>query len=147
MEEKLLMLMTEYGEYPKANVGSKSNYMFLHLCYFFGLHDLLMKNRNEQIPQFLFIDQPSIPYYADKNTAVVSKNGEITNDDREKLKEAFRLTDMFMREMIRNGHFQIIMIEHAEEDYWNNLETFVTRYKFRNGEGLIPSRITNRKND
>jgi hypothetical protein len=106
-----------------------------------------MKNRNEQIPQFLFIDQPSIPYYADKNTAIVSKNGEITNDDREKLKEAFRLTDMFMREMIRNGHFQIIMIEHAEEDYWNNLETFVTRYKFRNGEGLIPSRITHRRND
>lgn len=147
MDEKMLMLVTDDGEYPKANVGSKSNYMFLHLCYFFGLHDLLMKNRNEQIPQFLFIDQPSIPYYADKNTAVVSKNGEITNDDREKLKEAFRLTDMFMREMIRNGHFQIIMIEHAEEDYWNNLETFVTRYKFKNGEGLIPSRITHRRND
>ena len=147
MDEKMLMLVTDDGEYPKTNVGSKSNYMFLHLCYFFGMHDLLMKNRNEQIPQFLFIDQPSIPYYADKNTAIVSKNGEITNDDREKLKEAFRLTDMFMREMIRNGHFQIIMIEHAEEDYWNNLETFVTRYKFRNGEGLIPSRITNRKND
>ena len=147
MDEKMLMLVTDDGEYPKANVGSQSNYMFLHLCYFFGLHDLLMKNRNEQIPQFLFIDQPSIPYYADKNTAVVSKNGEITNDDREKLKEAFRLTDMFMREMIRNGHFQIIMIEHAEEDYWNNLETFVTRYKFKNGEGLIPSRITHRRND
>ena len=147
MDEKMLMLVTDDGEYPKANVGSKSNYMFLYLCYFFGLHDLLMKNRNEQIPQFLFIDQPSIPYYADKNTAIVSKNGEITNDDREKLKEAFRLTDKFMREMTRNGHFQIIMIEHAEEDYWNNLETFVTRYKFKNGEGLIPSRITHRRND
>ena len=147
MDEKMLMLITEDGEYPKGNVGSKSNYMFLHLCYFFGLHDLLINNRNEQIPQFLFIDQPSIPYYADKNTAIVSKNGEITNDDREKLKEAFRLTDKFMREMTRNGHFQIIMIEHPEEDYWNNLETFVTRYKFRNGDGLIPSRITHRRND
>lgn len=147
MDEKMLMLITEDGEYPKGNVGSKSNYMFLHLCYFFGLHDLLINNRNEQIPQFLFIDQPSIPYYADKNTAIVSKNGEIMNDDREKLKEAFRLTDKFMREMTRNGHFQIIMIEHAEEDYWNNLETFVTRYKFRNGDGLIPSRITHRRND
>lgn len=146
MDEKMLMLITEDGEYPKGNVGSKSNYMFLHLCYFFGLHDLLINNRNEQIPQFLFIDQPSIPYYADKNTAIVSKNGEM-NDDREKLKEAFRLTDKFMREMTRNGHFQIIMIEHAEEDYWNNLETFVTRYKFRNGDGLIPSRITHRRND
>ena len=144
-DEKMLMLETEYGEYPNANVGSKSNYMFLHLCYFYGLHDLLMENNNEQIPQFLFVDQPSIPYYADKNSQATSENGEIANDDREKLTEAFRLTDKFMREMTRKGHFQIIMIEHAGEEYWKDLETFLTRYEFRKGEGLIPSRITNKK--
>lgn len=148
VEENMLMLEGEEGEYPESNVGSKSNYMFLHLCYFFGLHDLLLSNQNKNIPQFLFIDQPSIPYYADKSEQRVDDNNQITtNDDREKLKEAFRLTDKFMKEMTKRGHFQIIMIEHAEEEYWNNLETFVTRYKFRNGEGLIPSRITNRRND
>ena len=119
--------------------------MFLHLCFFFGLHDLLIDNKNEQIPQFLFIDQPSIPYYADKNVETTTNNGEIANDDREKLTEAFRLTDKFMREMTKKGHFQIIMIEHAEEEYWKDLGTFVTRYNFRNGEGLIPLRITNNK--
>lgn len=145
MDEKMLMLEKERGEYAMANVGSKSNYMFLHLCFFFGLHDLLIDNKNEQIPQFLFIDQPSIPYYADKNVETTTNNGEIANDDREKLTEAFRLTDKFMREMTKKGHFQIIMIEHAEEEYWKDLGTFVTRYNFRNGEGLIPLRITNNK--
>lgn len=141
VEENMLMLEGEAGEYPESNVGSKSNYMFLHLCYFFGLHDLLKENKNEQIPQFLFIDQPSIPYYADKNAEVVTENGEMANDDREKLTEAFRLTDKFMQEMTKNGHFQIIMIEHAGEEYWKDLNTFETRYEFRNGEGLIPSRV------
>ena len=141
VEENMLMLEGEAGEYPESNVGSKSNYMFLHLCYFFGLHDLLKENKNEQIPQFLFIDQPSIPYYADKNAEVVNENGEMANDDREKLTEAFRLTDKFMQEMTKNGHFQIIMIEHAGEEYWKDLNTFETRYEFRNGEGLIPSRV------
>ncbi len=143
-EENMLMLEKEKGEYAKSNVGSKSNYMFLHLCYFFGLHDLLMENRNEQIPQFLFIDQPSIPYYADKNVPEVGNNDEIANDDREKLTEAFRLTDKFMREMTKKGHFQIIMIEHAGEEYWKDLVTFATRYEFRNGEGLIPMRVINK---
>lgn len=147
MDEKMLMLEKEHGEYAVANVGSKSNYMFMHLCYFFGLHDLLMENKNEQIPHFLFIDQPSIPYYADKYPEAVSNNGEMANDDRVKLIEAFRLTDKFMREMTKKGHFQIIMIEHAGEEYWKDLGTFVTRYEFRNGEGLIPSRIINRNND
>lgn len=35
MEERMLLLEREEGEYAVANVGSKSNYMFLHLCYFF----------------------------------------------------------------------------------------------------------------
>ena len=142
MEESMLMLEGEEGEYPESNVGSKSNYMFLHLCYFFGLHELLLGNQNKIIPQFLFIDQPSIPYYADKNERRVDDDNQtIANDDQEKLTEAFKLTDYFMREMTYNGHFQIIMIEHAGPEYWQNLSTFETRYEFRNGEGLIPSHI------
>ena len=142
LEENMLMLEGESGEYPESNIGSKSNYMFLHLCYFFGLHDLLMNNQNKIIPQFLFIDQPSIPYYADKGERRVDADNEtIANDDRDKLMEAFRLTDLFMREMTRRGHFQIIMIEHAGKEYWQNLSTFETRYEFRKGEGLIPSNV------
>ena len=146
IEENILMLEREEGEFAESNIGSKSNYMFLHLCYFFGLHDLLLNNRNNNIPQFLFIDQPSIPYYADKNDQRGGYNNQmITNDDQEKLVEAFRLTDLFMREMTSRGHFQIIMIEHAGTEYWQNLSTFETRYEFRNGEGLIPSHIINKK--
>lgn len=146
LEESMLMLEGEKGEYPESNIGSKSNYMFLHLCYFFGLHDLLLNNQNKIIPQFLFIDQPSIPYYADKNgQRTIDNNQTIANDDREKLTEAFRLVDLFMREMTRRGHFQIIMIEHAGTEYWQDLNTFETRYEFRNGEGLIPSRVILKK--
>ena len=86
MEESMLMLEGEEGEYPESNVGSKSNYMFLHLCYFFGLHELLLGNQNKNIPQFLFIDQPSIPYYADKNERRVDDDNQtIANDDQEKI--------------------------------------------------------------
>ena len=145
IEENMLMLEREEGEFAESNIGSKSNYMFLHLCYFFGLHDLLLNNRNNNIPQFLFIDQPSIPYYADKNHQRGGYNNQmISNDDQVKLVEAFRLTDLFMREMTSRGHFQIIMIEHAGPEYWQNFNTFETRYEFRNGEGLIPVHIINK---
>ena len=145
MEEKMLMLEREEGEYPESNVGSKSNYMFLHLCYFFGLHDLLIENKNEQIPQFMFIDQPSIPYYADKNERRNEDDNEtIANDDQEKLREAFELTNKFMTEVLKKGHFQIIMIEHARPEYWQDLENFVTRYEFKRGDGLIPGYVINK---
>lgn len=146
IKEHMIMLERNGLEYPIANIGSKSNYMFLHLCYFFGLHELLIKNKNTNIPQFLFIDQPSIPYYADKNNKKHTQT-----DDKEKLRAAFKLIDKFMRDTTKNGNFQIIMIEHAGVDYWegnNKLDTFETSYQFINGNGLIPNDIykTNDKN-
>lgn len=141
IEEHALMLERAGIEYPIANVGSKSNYMFLHLCYFFGLHELLVKNMNRHIPQFLFIDQPSIPYYADKNDGA---NIDTLNDDESKLRAAFKLIDKFMKEITKENHFQIIMIEHAGPNYWegdNKLETFETRYQFTQGNGLVPNNI------
>lgn len=140
MSEHVLMLERDGIEYPIANVGSKSNYMFLHLCYFFGLHELLAKNNNKHVPQFLFIDQPSIPYYADRKD---NDNQELRGDDETKLLSAFRLIDKFMQEMTRdNIHFQIILIEHADPRYWegqNKMQSFKTCYQFSKNEGLIPA--------
>lgn len=135
--ERRIWLKKEGDEYPIRNIGSKSNYMFLHLCFFLGLHKSILKNHSQQVGSFLFIDQPSIPYYADKGT--------LDNDDKKQLRKAFCLINDFMKEIIvdEKGHFQIILIEHADESYWDNLEFFHTVEKFSksvNG-GLIPKHI------
>mgnify|MGYP002073879141 FL=1 len=129
--------MKDGDEYPVRNIGSKSNYMFLHLCFFLGLHKSILKNKSQQVGSFLFIDQPSIPYYADKDT--------LDNDDKKQLTKAFCLLNDFMKEIIvdENGHFQIILIEHADESYWKNLDFFHTVAKFSKSDdgGLIPKYI------
>lgn len=58
---------------PIKNIGSKSNYMFLHLCFFMGLHEQLL-NIGSEVPDFLFIDQPSIPYYENMKKEGDGKN-------------------------------------------------------------------------
>ncbi len=132
---RTLRLERSSKEYPIANIGSKSNYMFLHLCFFLGLHDLLISKGCRQVPSFLFIDQPSIPYYADKDVK--------SNNDKDKLAKAFGLISRFMEKVVEyNGHhFQIILMEHADSSYWLNFKNFETRYKFVDGEGLVPKRI------
>lgn len=135
IRNRTLMLERSSNEYPIANIGSKSNYMFLHLCFFLGLHDLLISKGCRQVPSFLFIDQPSIPYYADKDVK--------SNNDKDKLTKAFGLISRFMEKVVEyNGHhFQIILMEHADSSYWLNFKNFETRYKFVDGEGLVPKRI------
>lgn len=124
-----------------TNVGSQSNYMFLHLCFFLGLHRFLFSNPSQHVGQFLFIDQPSIPYYES------SDNNKST--DRLKLMEAFRVINSFMKEVADdNEEFQILLIEHAEESYWtgeNKLDYFVTKESFEGENALVPLQVIRKK--
>ncbi|MDR1221591.1 MAG: DUF3732 domain-containing protein [Tannerella sp.] len=128
-----------FSNFPIDNVGSKSNYMFMHLCVFLGLHEHFISVGQEHVPQFLFIDQPSIPYYSD--------NTEKGNDDKTKLIDAFSLINSFIDYIInqKQNHFQIFMVEHAPKEYWikSKLEHFHTVDEFLDGNGLIPKDIYN----
>ena len=118
------------------NVGSQSNYMFLHLCFFMGLHRYLVNQPSENVGQFLFIDQPSIPYYNGENN--------VKTTDEAKLKDAFSAINDFMKYVIEdNGNeFQVILIEHAPPSYWEGLDYFKTTEQFVEGNALIPKEIT-----
>ena len=101
------------------------------------MHNFLLDNPCDQIANFLFIDQPSVPYY--ENT------DDSKSNDRAKLMDVFRVIDEFVKNRVSNGNeFQIILIEHAEESYWtgdNKLETFSTRVNFDGDEALVPKHI------
>lgn len=118
-----------------TNVGSQSNYMFLHLCFFLGIHKYLAMKPNAHIGQFLFVDQPSIPYYNGGN--------EVKTTDEAKLKDAFNAINMFMNFVVKElgAEFQIIMIEHAPPSYWDGLDYFNTTEQFVEGKALIPREI------
>lgn len=123
-------------------IGSQSNYMFLHLCFFLGLHQYMVEQKNPIVPQFLFIDQPSIPYYVGTS--------EVKSDDEAKLLDAFKAINDFMKQIIENAReeFQIILIEHAPESYWKGerkLNYYKTKAQFENGNTLIPSEIVNKR--
>ena len=139
--DMILQLVPDGQLFPLENVGSKSNYMFMHLCFYLGLHEHMINVGQVHVPQFLFIDQPSIPYYTG------SGNEKTGNDDKKKLLDAFSLIDSFISHVINEGDatFQIFMVEHAPKEYWheNNLLNFHTVDEFINGDGLIPSDIYN----
>ncbi len=126
-----------------TNIGSQSNYMFLHICFFLGLHRYLLLHPTPYVGQFLFIDQPSKPYYES------SDNNKST--DRLKLMDAFKVINTFMQEVVDSGNeFQIILIEHAEETYWtgeNVLANFVTKANFDGDNALVPFQLITKQSD
>lgn len=136
------------GEFfPIKNVGSKSNYMFMHLCFYLGMHQYLSEQNDSIVPNFLFVDQPSIPYYGNNRRRETQTPGDLfvkNKDDESKLKEAFRLINSFMSQNVsKDSNFQIILVEHADPEYWKGLEYFETRYVFTEEKdyGLIPEYV------
>lgn len=128
-------------ELTATQIGSKSNYMFLHLCLFFGLHELFILRKQKFVPQFMVIDQPSQPYYGDKEK--VDEEGKLkVDDDRNTLKDAFNLIDKFIARMKEEykEDFQIILLEHAPPEYWADpiLSNFHLVEEFVDGNALIP---------
>ena len=143
IKQECLMLNDGKSIFNYDTIGSQSNYMFLHLCFFLGIHRYFFENLNvRHVGQFLFIDQPSIPYYAG------SENVKTT--DKEKLLDAFAGINRFMKYVIeeKKEQFQIILVEHAPETYWtgeNNLDYFVTKETFTSGNALIPKYVLEQK--
>lgn len=136
--EGLVVKLKEIGSsYHYEKIGSKSNDMFLHLCCFLGIHKVALDMKNTQkIFPFLFIDQPSIPYYS---------GSDMKNDDKDKLIDAFTLLNDFVTFVNKEykKEFQIILIEHAPKSYWidTKLLNFHTVEEFTEGNKLIPNEI------
>lgn len=157
-KNKMLKLRKEKS-LSTANISSSSDHMYLHLCLFLGLHELLSYNQSQYIPSFLIIDQPTRPYFVNE------KKEKLKNVDYQQIKEQlskkgdwckviniFYLLDGFMQNIKKNNkEFQIIVLEHVSKDAWSGLENIHLVAEF-DGEinALIPPNLENgdsKKND
>ncbi|WHS60694.1 DUF3732 domain-containing protein [Pseudomonas sp. G2-4] len=131
--EKLIHLISEdLSSIEKMpDIGSASNYLYLHLAYFLSIHEVAKKHRVTWMPSFMVLDQPSTPYF--------SNEGEPT-DDIISLDAALVEMNNFVKNMDSEGGFQIILLEHIRESHWKklNLDRFhLVDKELRNGYGLI----------
>lgn len=137
-KKKILQLREPNATNP-SNIGSSSNHMFLHLFLFLGLHEHFIREKVPFIPQFLMLDQLSQPYYEEARK--VGKDEIEDNNDKSKLTEAFKILNDFMSlvQTELNNEFQIILLEHAPREYWeqNNFDNFYLVEEFRDGNALI----------
>ncbi|EKE1395820.1 DUF3732 domain-containing protein [Salmonella enterica] len=110
---KTLDLINKNQVEKMIDIGSASNYMYVHVAYFLALHELVRDRNVPWVPRFLVIDQPSTPYF--------STAGKKT-DDFASLDAALNEINSFVEKMRSHGGFQIILLEHIEESYWLDRE-------------------------
>lgn len=141
---KLREPKTTYNEH----VSSSSDHMFLHLCLFFGLHEMLLDRALPYVPTFIIIDQPTRPYFVNTENNFEYKSSEKLLDNKNdwtKVLNIFELLDMFMTKILENNrHFQIILLEHVSKNAWKNTKHIHLVEEFDGQENaLIPPNFEN----
>src|SRR5690606_35320150 len=111
--------------YTMPQLGSASIAMNLHLAFFIGLPQLLLKNKSPYVPSFLVLDQISTPYYENAKTSKgVDEIDDISiedfgESDRDKLNKALGVLNNYITKVKEeNQQFQIILLEHIPETLW-----------------------------
>ena len=117
---KMVLKLRKNKSTTTANITSSSDHLFMHLCLFLGMHQLIMNNKIPYVMPFLIMDQPSRPYFNNSTFDYnMSKESLSEKDDWNKVKEIFKLMDMFFENILNdNKHFQIILLEHVSIDAW-----------------------------
>jgi ABC-type iron transport system FetAB ATPase subunit len=109
-ENAINLILDEGNAVEKmVDIGSASNYLYLHLAYFMALHEVAREQNVSWLPSFIVFDQVSTPY------------GGETDDDKKSLNVALVELNNFVENMKGNGGIQIILMEHIKETHWLDL--------------------------
>lgn len=95
------------------DVGSASNYLYLHVSYFLAIHEIAKTWHIPWVPSFLVLDQVSTPYF--------SSDGK-PNDDIRSLDKVLTELNQFVIDMDERGGFQVILLEHIKTEHWTSLK-------------------------
>lgn len=113
-------------------IGSASNWLSYHIAFMLALHKYFLSIDNSKVFPFIVFDQPSQVYFPD---GFNQKNGiRNRSNDIEKVKMIFKTIDRFAK----NNDLQIIILEHAGEDLWDNLEMFHTVEEWGETNKFVP---------
>jgi hypothetical protein len=129
-------------------IGSASNWLSYHIATFLAFQKYFQLRGNIALPNIIIFDQPSqvyFPQYWNKNNSDEEEfdlKDSLNDEDREGVKKVFKAFSKYVFETKSN--IQIIVMEHADEEIWGDIENthLVARWRSSLGK-LVPAEWTN----
>ncbi len=125
-----------------SEIGSGSNWLAYHLAVLLALHQYFLAQRNSPVPAFLVLDQPSQAYFPKR--VVTRVEDQETDEEEPRLRDedvdAVRMAFDVMGKVVLSakGQLQLIVLDHASQYVWGDVEGVVGLPEWRNGIKLVP---------
>lgn len=120
-------------------IGSGANWLSYHVAVTLGLQEFFIDQKHSPVPRFLVYDQPSQVYFPRRLANSRSKSDEdpkLLDEDVNAVQKVFRTFADAIR--ATHGKLQIIVLDHASEDVWGDIEGVTMVEEWRNNKKLIP---------
>lgn len=125
-----------------SEIGSGSNWLAYHLAVLMALHQYFLAQRSSPVPAFLVLDQPSQVYFPKRVLARADKKDTDEEDPRLRDEDVFAVRMAFdvMGQVVlaAKGQLQLIVLDHASQDIWGDVEGVAGLPEWRNGVKLVP---------
>ena len=125
-----------------SEIGSGSNWLAYHLAVLLALQQYFLAQRSSPVPAFLVLDQPSQVYFPKR--VLARAEDEDTDEEEPRLRDedvdAVRMAFDVMAKVVlaAKGQLQLIVLDHASQDVWGDVEGVVGLPEWRNGVKLVP---------
>ncbi|MBX4267547.1 DUF3732 domain-containing protein [Clostridium estertheticum] len=121
-----------------SEVGSASNWVSFHIALMCSLQEYFLDLDSSCVPNFVILDQPSQVYFpklkrSDKNNEY---DPQFENEDINAVKGMFETLAKSVS--AQKGHWQCIILDHADSSIYGNIEGIYEVVEWRNGDKLIP---------
>lgn len=122
-------------------VGSGSNWLSYHIAVSLGLHQFFLGLEQSPVPSFIIYDQPSQVYFPKRLATATDESGldqeELKDEDVEAIRKAFNALSSVVEKS--SGRFQVIVLDHASESVWGEIDNINLVDEWRGGRKLVPS--------
>ncbi len=123
-----------------SEIGSGQNWVGYHIAAMLALHEYFLSVPSSPVPSFLLLDQPSQVYFPEDIHKPLNKSQDKTyvSLDVQGVQRIFSTLSKFMEKT--NNNFQIIVVEHAGDYAWKDVQNIfiVGNWRQGNDDFLIP---------
>ncbi|MDA8229376.1 MAG: DUF3732 domain-containing protein [Desulfitobacterium hafniense] len=122
-------------------IGSASNWLAYHIAISLAFQKYFQERGVVSLPNFLVFDQPSQVYFpqkpARKNNVQLADDIALEDEDKKAVRKIFTTLSQYINDTKSN--IQIIVMEHADEDIWGEIENINLVERWRgNNIKLVP---------
>lgn len=117
-------------------IGSGANWLAYHVSMTLAFQRFFLQTPAHPVPNFLIYDQPSQVYFPQSPRDDEVSDADWRNEDIVAVRKVF--TAVSLETQKANGNLQVILLDHADEKIWDDIDNVVLIEEWRDDKKLVP---------